>query len=64
MIRLESIGSVSRKLSSVRRNGGEITVTDECPEHEQIQQHLPEDWFLGKTNAEGQLNCPVPVWEP
>jgi hypothetical protein len=43
MIRLESIGSVSRKLASVRRNGGEINVTDECPEHEQIQQHLPEE---------------------
>jgi hypothetical protein len=43
MIRLESIGSVCQKLSSVKRNGGEITVTEDCPEHEQIQQHLPEE---------------------
>jgi hypothetical protein len=43
MVRLESIGSVCQKLSSVKRSGGEITVTDECPEHEQIQQHLPEE---------------------
>ncbi len=43
MIRLESIGSVCQKLSSVKRNGGEIMVTEDCPEHEQIQQHLPEE---------------------
>jgi hypothetical protein len=43
MIRLESIGSISQKLSSFKRSGGEIAVTDECPEHEQIQQHLPEE---------------------
>jgi hypothetical protein len=43
VVRLESIGSISQKLSSVRRNNTEIAITDECPETEQIQPRLPEE---------------------
>lgn len=43
VVRLESIGSISQKLSAVRRTGMEITTTDECPETEQIQPRLPEE---------------------
>ncbi|WP_017296409.1 DUF6679 family protein [Geminocystis herdmanii] len=35
-VRLESIGAVSRKLASVPRGYGEILVSDDCPEAEQI----------------------------
>ncbi|BAQ63299.1 hypothetical protein GM3709_64 [Geminocystis sp. NIES-3709] len=35
-VRLESIGAVSRKLASVPRGYGEIQVSDDCPEAEQI----------------------------
>jgi hypothetical protein len=43
VVRLESIGSISQKLSSVRRNSSEIVTTDECPETEQIKPRLPEE---------------------
>jgi hypothetical protein len=43
VVRLESIGSISQKLSSVRRNNPDIVTTDDCPETEQIQPRLPEE---------------------
>jgi hypothetical protein len=43
VVRLESIGSISQKLSSVRRNNPDIFTTDDCPETEQIQPRLPEE---------------------
>jgi hypothetical protein len=42
MVRLESIGSIGQKLSSVRRTSGEISITDDCPETEQIQPRSEE----------------------
>ena len=42
MVRLESVGAVSRKLASVSRVNTEILVSDECPESEQIYAHSPE----------------------
>jgi hypothetical protein len=36
MVRLESIGAIARKLASVPRSGGEIAVSEDCPEAEQI----------------------------
>jgi hypothetical protein len=42
MVRLESIGSIGQKLSSVRRTGGEINTTDDCPETEQIHPRSEE----------------------
>ena len=36
MVRLESIGAVTRKLASVPKINTEITVSDDCPEAEQI----------------------------
>ena len=41
-IRLDSIGAISRKLSSVSRIYGDIMVSDDCPEAEQIRPHPPE----------------------
>lgn len=42
MVRLESIGAVSRKLASVSRLNTEILVSDDCPESEQIYARYPE----------------------
>jgi hypothetical protein len=42
MVRLESIGAVSRQLSSVSRLNSEVLVSDDCPESEQIYAHSPE----------------------
>ncbi|GAB4360833.1 MAG: hypothetical protein MH825_13230 [Cyanobacteria bacterium] len=39
MVRLESIGSVTRKLASVPRRNTEILVADDCPEAEQIRNY-------------------------
>ncbi|RFP55116.1 MAG: hypothetical protein BJG00_015110 [Limnothrix sp. CACIAM 69d] len=40
MVRLESIGSVTRKLASVsRRSVLDLPVSEECPEAEQIRNH-------------------------
>ncbi len=42
MVRLESIGSVSQKLASVSRTNSEISVSEDCPEAEQIYPRYPE----------------------
>ena len=42
MVRLESIGAVTRKLASVSKTGSEIIVSDDCPEAEQIYPKSPE----------------------
>lgn len=42
MVRLESIGAVSRKLASVPRGYSEIQVSEDCPESERIRPHQPE----------------------
>ncbi|MDJ1178855.1 hypothetical protein PJF56_08275 [Roseofilum sp. BLCC_M91] len=39
MVRLESIGAVTQKLSNVSKGNTELLVSDECPEAEQIRQH-------------------------
>ncbi|HHP7230163.1 MAG TPA: DUF6679 family protein [Xenococcaceae cyanobacterium] len=45
MVRLDSIGSVMRKLASVSKNNAELPVADECPEAEQIHPKFTEgDW--------------------
>ncbi len=36
LVRLDSIGSISQKLSSVSRFGGEPLVSDDCPEAERL----------------------------
>jgi hypothetical protein len=36
MVRLESIGAITKKLASVPRYNYEIAVSDDCPEAEQI----------------------------
>ncbi|VEP15375.1 conserved hypothetical protein [Hyella patelloides LEGE 07179] len=42
MVRLESIGSVMRKLASVSKVNSEIAISDDCPEAEQIRPQSPE----------------------
>ena len=42
MVRLESIGAVTQKLASVSKVNAEITVSDDCPEAEQIHPQSPE----------------------
>ncbi|MGF1494987.1 MAG: DUF6679 family protein [Microcoleaceae cyanobacterium] len=37
MVRLESIGAVTRKLASVPRGHFELPISEECPEAEQIR---------------------------
>jgi hypothetical protein len=42
MVRLESIGAVTRKLASVSRGDTEPLVSEDCPEAEQISNPRPE----------------------
>lgn len=42
MIRLESVGSIMRKLASVSKLNSEILIAEDCPEAEQIQPKSPE----------------------
>ncbi|NEO86234.1 MAG: hypothetical protein F6J87_18550 [Spirulina sp. SIO3F2] len=42
MVRLDSIGAISRKLASVPRGSNEIPVSDDCPTAEQIHPN-PSD---------------------
>ncbi|HEY9845996.1 MAG TPA: DUF6679 family protein [Candidatus Caenarcaniphilales bacterium] len=42
MVRLESIGAVTRKLASVPRGNVEPLVSEDCPEAEQIRNQSPE----------------------
>jgi hypothetical protein len=42
MVRLESIGAVSRKLASVSRSNSELLISDDCPEAEQIYARYPD----------------------
>ena len=42
MVRLESIGAISQKIASGSRYNSEITVSDECPEAEQIHPRFPD----------------------
>jgi len=42
MVRLESVGSIMRKLASVSKINSEILVAEDCPEVEQIQPKSPE----------------------
>ena len=39
MVRLESIGAVTQKLSTVPKGGSEILVSEECPESERLRGH-------------------------
>ena len=41
-VRIDSIGAISRKLSSVSRIYDDIPVSDDCPEAEQIYPHPHE----------------------
>ncbi|MEB3228560.1 MAG: DUF6679 family protein [Synechocystis sp.] len=42
MVRLESIGSVNRKVASVSRLGNELLVSEDCPESEQLFARSPK----------------------
>jgi len=39
MVRLESIGAVTQKLSTVPKGNSEIIVSEECPEAERLRQY-------------------------
>lgn len=43
LVRLESIGAISHKLASVSRYSGEISVSEDCPEAEQIRYPSPDN---------------------
>lgn len=42
MVRLESVGAVTIKLASVSRINSELSVSDDCPEAEQIHPRYPD----------------------
>jgi len=42
MVRLDSIGSVMQKLSSVSKLSGEVTIAEDCPSAEQLSHREPE----------------------
>ncbi|CAA9586076.1 FIG00871881: hypothetical protein [uncultured Synechococcales cyanobacterium] len=42
MVRLESIGAVTRKLAGVRRGDIDPLVSEECPEAEQLRNPSPD----------------------
>lgn len=39
MVRLETIGAISQKLSTVPKGNTEILVSEDCPEDEQVRRH-------------------------
>lgn len=39
MVRLESIGAVTQKLSTIPKGNSEIMVSEECPEAERLRQY-------------------------
>lgn len=43
LVRLDSIGSISQKLSGVNRLGLEPLVSEDCPESERLDLPLPND---------------------
>lgn len=43
MVRLESIGAVSQKLSMVPKGNTEILVSEDCPEAERLRRHPGAD---------------------
>ncbi|PZO34020.1 MAG: hypothetical protein DCF21_16075 [Leptolyngbya sp.] len=42
MVRLESIGAVTKRLAAVPRGDVELNVSDDCPETEQLSDPYPE----------------------
>lgn len=42
IVRLESIGAVTRKLASVPRSDADLLIADDCPEAERIYPHFPD----------------------
>ena len=42
IVRLESVGSIMRKLASVSKLNSEILISEDCPEAEQIKPKSPE----------------------
>ncbi|MGK7900442.1 MAG: DUF6679 family protein [Hormoscilla sp.] len=43
MVRLESIGAVTQKLSTVPKGNIEIMISEECPEAERLRRHPGAD---------------------
>ncbi|MGF1481030.1 MAG: DUF6679 family protein [Cyanophyceae cyanobacterium] len=43
MVRIESIGSITQKLASVSKLDADLSVSDECPEAEQIYPRYPDN---------------------
>ncbi len=56
MVRLESIGSVNRKLATVSRLGHELLISDDCPEAEQIGVRSPQQKNSSQTQEEEEDN--------
>ncbi|NJL84920.1 MAG: hypothetical protein HC886_01370 [Leptolyngbyaceae cyanobacterium SM1_1_3] len=42
MVRIESIGAITKRLSTVPRGDVDLFVSDDCPESEQIRDRYPE----------------------
>lgn len=42
MVRMESIGAITRRLASVPKGYSDPLVSDDCPEAEQLPKHSPE----------------------
>jgi hypothetical protein len=42
MVRIESIGAVTKRLAAVPRGDVELNVSDDCPETEQLSDPYPE----------------------
>ncbi len=42
MVRLESIGAVTQKIAYVSKTNSELTISEDCPEAEQIRPQFPE----------------------
>lgn len=58
LIRLDSIGSISQKLATVSRYGGEPLVSDDCPEAERLTD--PGSESLGGSEAPIPEPAPSP----
>ena len=58
LIRLDSIGSISQKISTVSRMGGELAVAEDCPEAERLSEAETTELPAAEPPSQGEAPNP------
>lgn len=61
LIRLDSIGSISQKISTVSRMGGELMVAEDCPEAERLPETEASEPPTAEPPSQGEAPNPEDV---